>query len=485
MNLSYKVKDKNIYLVCELDSDSMIDNFSFGMLKDNSVPGLIPFDSIEGKLVYNITSKTTLERILAKNIDEKNVINIVQGIIDTMCTLDEYMVDDKSVILDNEYIYVDLKENRADLVYIPLLNKTFNEGVDKYLIQLLEMVYSKYPEYSLVEYLIGQLKNNSTTTIEEIKNILNINQIQPKSEPGEEAVQQPVKDVELQEQFTQQSYTQVKQSMEAKQMPPMEELQKQPEVQQNLSAKIKPQPMEQKAESYTQSNQHQQPVMQNVQVDISQQSGMKKKMSLYYLLTHYSEENKKKYKEQKNKNHTTSESVQQNTDFNVQNAGTGLPQQDIKQERSENEIKSERIIAKQIIPNVQGNTELNYGDTMVLNESAATDSGETTILSDMVINTTVPYIIRTRTSERISILKSPFRISKENSSVDYFIADNTAISRNHAQIISENGRYYVIDNGSKNHTYVNGKMIPVETKVEIFPGNKIYFANEEFTFFII
>lgn len=56
------------------------------------------------------------------------------------------------------------------------------------------------------------------------------------------------------------------------------------------------------------------------------------------------------------------------------------------------------------------------------------------------------------------------------------------ISRNHAKIIVENGKYYLIDCNSKNGTFINSVRIPVGNPVEIFNNSEIYFADECFIF---
>ena len=78
--------------------------------------------------------------------------------------------------------------------------------------------------------------------------------------------------------------------------------------------------------------------------------------------------------------------------------------------------------------------------------------------------------------------KPVFRIGKEKSYVDYCIADNKAISRSHANVIFKNGKYYVVDTNSTNHTYVNGKILPSNMEMEIAHGMKIRLADEEFEF---
>lgn len=95
-----------------------------------------------------------------------------------------------------------------------------------------------------------------------------------------------------------------------------------------------------------------------------------------------------------------------------------------------------------------------------------------------------PYLIRKSNYDRIDINKPVFRLGKEKSYVDYFVMSNNAVSRIHADIITENNQYFIKDNNSTNHTFVNGTMIPVNQNVEIFDGDALMLANEPFEFHI-
>ena len=93
-----------------------------------------------------------------------------------------------------------------------------------------------------------------------------------------------------------------------------------------------------------------------------------------------------------------------------------------------------------------------------------------------------PSITRKSTGEEIQISKNVFRIGKEQSYVDYFVANNSAISRSHADIITRGQKYFVVDLNSKNKTYINEQPLPPQSEVEIFDGDKLKLANEEFIF---
>ena len=134
---------------------------------------------------------------------------------------------------------------------------------------------------------------------------------------------------------------------------------------------------------------------------------------------------------------------------------------------------------------------LNEGDlddpTSLLDEDEATslliDDEPTSLLSEGP-QITYPYLIRKNSFDRMDINKPVFRIGKERSYVDYFVANNNAISRIHADIITKNNSFFVKDENSTNGTYVNGNRLTPNEEVQVFDGDIITFANEEFEFHI-
>lgn len=137
----------------------------------------------------------------------------------------------------------------------------------------------------------------------------------------------------------------------------------------------------------------------------------------------------------------------------------------------------------QLAPKTVAVQAANFGETTVLGAPA---SGETTVLGvTPSVAKPVPHLVRYKTGEKVAVNKPIFRIGKEKSYVDYFISDNTAISRSHADIVVKGNNYYLVDHNSTNHTFVNGTIIESGVENKINPGDKIRFANEEFDFILI
>ncbi len=121
-------------------------------------------------------------------------------------------------------------------------------------------------------------------------------------------------------------------------------------------------------------------------------------------------------------------------------------------------------------------------DTTLLLED---DEPATGLMADETLRQQSAHIIRIVDSQRVEISKPVFRIGKEKSYVDYFVTNNSAVSRLHADIISRNNRFFVVDNNSTNGTFINGILITEKTEIEIFDGDELKLANERFEFHIV
>lgn len=118
-----------------------------------------------------------------------------------------------------------------------------------------------------------------------------------------------------------------------------------------------------------------------------------------------------------------------------------------------------------------------FGETSVL--SAA---GATTVLSQSQLMQAAAVLVRKKNAERVVINISEFWIGKDPMKVNYCIFDNTAISRMHAKIVCRNNRFFIIDNNSTNHVYINGIMIEPNREVELFNEANIRLSDEDFRF---
>ena len=103
-------------------------------------------------------------------------------------------------------------------------------------------------------------------------------------------------------------------------------------------------------------------------------------------------------------------------------------------------------------------------------------------ISDEEATIHFPTLYRIRTDEKVAITKPVFRIGKEKTYVDFFVSGNETVSRSHADIIIRGQRCFVRDLNSKNRTFINDLPIKPDTEFELFDGDYLRLANEDFRF---
>lgn len=137
-------------------------------------------------------------------------------------------------------------------------------------------------------------------------------------------------------------------------------------------------------------------------------------------------------------------------------------------------------------PKMEFDDEEEVGNSSILSKTV-TPASEPSLLSQLDsradnLPKVNPYLIRVNNEERIMITKTNFKIGKASFGMDYQVTDNGAISRNHCTIIAKDGVYYIRDNKSTNHTYVNGQMVKSGQEVLLTHESTIRIADEDFLF---
>ena len=113
-----------------------------------------------------------------------------------------------------------------------------------------------------------------------------------------------------------------------------------------------------------------------------------------------------------------------------------------------------------------------------------TDDLEGTVTREAAVPAEVPAAYLVHHDQKIPIRQTPFLVGKYNTSIQlhYSIYDNNKVSRNHATILQENGRYFVRDNQSRNGTSVNGKAILPLQPAPLQDGDEIKLYDEVLVF---
>lgn len=495
MNFSFENQGTHTYLVYTVAEDDAVDSMSLGMLTNNKIHGLAHtlFTQMDATkfIKYDVSAKISVKQFFTGQVNKKRLIGVFNGIVDAMLSAEDYMIDVNSILLDLDYIFADVSTCETVLVCLPIVSDDLsNRDLGAFFKNIMFTTqFDQTENCDHVAKIINYLNSSPVFSLADFKKLLDT--IGGVAAPAQ--VQQPVV------QKPQQVQTPVQQPV---QTPVQQPVQQKPVVQQPVQQKPVVQPPVNQPKVQT-------PPVQN---QPAQQGTPEKKISMFGLLMHYSKENAELYKQQKaakksSQPQPAATPVQQpkkqpaqatgfaipgqstpvNQGFAIPGQQTPVQQPPVQQKAPVQQPVQQKTPVQQTVvsqpvytqPQMPQGQSMNFGETTVLGGGGI---GETTVLGATPATQVKPHLIRAKNNEKIDLNKPVFRIGKEKSYVDYFIGDNSAISRSHANVISRDGEYFVVDTNSTNHTYVNGQMIQSNVETKIAHGAKIKLANEDFEF---
>ena len=556
MSFTYENQGNNTYLVYKIGAADNVDTMSLGMITNNKIDGIVPTlftqSDTDRFIKYNISAKVSAKEFLSGVVNKKRLLGVFISVLKAIKSTEEYMIDERSLLIDLEHIYVDVSKCDAMLVCLPLVRQNEPVNIPMFFKQIMfSTQFDQNENCDYVAQIINYLNSTPVFSVEAFEKLLmdidadNLNIAASKAVVGQQKPVQPQSQSQSQPPKPMQpAMNQLKNSQAQTNMQSQRETQ---------SANNVVQPNQVNFAVPNMSPQNQNRINNNVQMGTNisgtyVETTSEKQMSMFGLLTHYSKENKQIYERQKAQRKAQKEAEKNGAAMPGQNAkpldvsfaipgqppqqrpqpaqpqrqftqsnqpqrqfaqpnqavqmnaGASRVQQTQPQPMPPTQQKPVQQVQPQPLQNQNTNTGMtgnpsvppqilenmtkagNFGETTVL--GVGSEAGETTVLGTSEAQIIKPYLLRIKNNERIELNKPVFRIGKERSYVDYFVSDNTAVSRSHANIINKDNEFYIVDTNSTNHTYVNGSMIQSNVQTKIEHGTKIRLANEDFEFFM-
>ncbi len=497
---TYENQGVNTYLVYQFQQNDEIDKLSIGMISNNVIKGVAPLvitQMDERKLAkYNVSSMVSLKQLFSGMVNKKQLVDVFKNICQTMIEVEEYMLDTDSFLWDTEYIFANVSTHEIAMVCVPVLGN--KEPIDVKLFFKQIMFDTKFDDPSYVGAIVNFLNGSELFTMESFQKEL-------EAIEKDSAVKVTTKaNVAKTVQQTPQASPAVQQSVVQQ---PVQKNVAQPVPQQNNNgysvAKVVEKQEQMKAEQEAavaqelKSSSFGIPSLSKKPSELKQSSrgGLFKK-------------SEKRVEEKsgglfggkkKSKEAPSVSAMSMSPGFKVPGAGPSdvnmlhspAPSSNVQAQSMKMEEKqfaqpapqSQPVVTSTLPQPQVASKPANFGATTVLDTP---QNGATTVLDASMMpgasGVAKPYLLRKRNNETIPVDKTEFRIGKERSFVDYFIGDNTSISRSHANIICRGNEYFVVDTNSTNHTFVNDVMIQSNLETKIESGAKIRLADEEFEF---
>lgn len=148
MDLEFRQQSvgETTYLVLDLDDDSAIDLFAMQMMAHNRLTNIVQTQIVQindrKQIQFNVTGLVKMNNRISVPRPKKEILGILNSILNAFEEVDVYMLDMNHLFLDWEHVYLDGQEN-CMLMYLPL-----DHAFDKDKIVFLQEIVSKIqPDY--------------------------------------------------------------------------------------------------------------------------------------------------------------------------------------------------------------------------------------------------------------------------------------------------------------------------------------------------
>ena len=591
---TYENQGQNTYLVYQFD-DRPIDTMALGMLTNNKIKGFAPaiYTEIDNQkfIKYNVSSHVTLSKLFMGDVRKMRLLKTFVNIVDAMQMLDAYMLDRRTIMLDRDYIYVDASTSDVSMICVPVVDEfapidereffkniifsvsfAANENGD-YVARILAYLNSVelFQLQDFKKMLEGLMSEQPAVGMQNVQPAMGAPYMQnnpyqqtPAGAPAQPqmnmkpaVMQQPVPPVQPQNRPTdigqepaiQNVYVSSGASAKDIKLAKREEMLKQQEEERAREMAKNPIAPENVDMGFAvpgmSTNQYaSKPKAAAPAVPAKKASKGKKNsgsseddISLFYLMQHYSKENKEKYKaakERKKSGNTATEApvakkqasvikpmaasaVQQPPVSNPYQAAPAQPQAPVMnnpyqaapvqpqapamanpyqaapaqpQAPAMNSPYQTALAQPQapVMNNpypapqmpAMGGMQDDYDQTTLIKNTGNTDDAGTTVLNAATKVERHPYLYQVKNGRKIYLDKKTNRIGKNREVVDICIDGNPAISRCHAIFYRVDDACYIEDLNSTNGTFVDDQQITSNCKTMVRVGSRVKLGDEEF-----
>lgn len=182
MKISYRREMKRNYLIVEPEA-VWRPGYEYQILLTNKIEGLLPFSVMQTdervRFYYEITSRQPLDRLLeGRNITAAEIKLLVFGIAAILEQLDRFLLNENSILLQPEYIYVEPDRFRLRLCLVPGQSREFCQEYGKLLEYLLGHVDHQDQDCVILAYGLYQETRKENYGITDILKLM-----QKKPEP--------------------------------------------------------------------------------------------------------------------------------------------------------------------------------------------------------------------------------------------------------------------------------------------------------------
>lgn len=509
-NLGFKT-----HLVYAIGRDDVIDKTSLDMMNNNSIPSFLPSTYMQMNedrfIKYDITSRITARQYMEGTVRKEQVLSLLESVLNALTDAEEYMIDDRTILLDLDKIYVDLAANSILLICLPVERENERTDLESFLRDLVaNLRFDENEDGSYILKLMNYLNEKKDADVPSLRALVQTLRQTGKGKPlgTVPSAQSPASGhgpVAAPPQSPRETPPHTPAGAAQKQTPPAQPPVVKPPVAQ--PPVVTPPPAKPPAGKSGGNG--------------NAGSG-EKDVSFLYLLRHMDKETLERYragKEAKNSGKAAPAAASAKAEKRKQAPkakpaapGFAIPGQDSPAVVPSTSVKTPEAPRVPVYtpggnkaaapvpaappistpapvstPRPGGRsqplpTEVDLPDPYEEDEG---DGG--TVIMDFPFPDKAesyekaPYLYHESDGKRVRINKAVFRIGRDERYNDFVIA-NRYIGHSHCHILLRDGTYYLVDDNSKNHTYVDGQQIASGQETPLKNKTRITIANDDYVF---
>lgn len=479
----YEEQEGKRYLIYEKREEDVLDTFTMEMMSNNKIEGLVPFSCIrmdrDVKMKYNITGLITLQELFSSPVRKQKFLGILESLVENMLRADEYMLDVSAYILNESFIYTSPEGSKTFMIVLPIRREGEKEEV--FLRRLLfDVTYDQTEDCSYVASLMNFLGSENSFSMKNFRDQIIRFRKNPSAEQKKEQFRKEPSDAQISNRSEN-----LKKEGTGERSTPYSDW-KIP-IPPNMDPHDK-----QKKSASIEHGSHTREKQRNLDIVFSdpEEEPEKKKKGFFSKKEKSEKKEKKRFfgkKKEKDSNSGSNDRTSEKSPL----GGIAIPGMDLigrlQAERKENEELSGQISAERNpIPIPVQHVDLerrevaqeDFGETVYMDEDAEAPTEfeeEKTPRQKFVL-------YRCSTQETFEIKEDVVRVGRSPSISEICISGNRGVGRVHAVLYVRDGQVYILDNNSKNKTFVDGEELKPDQPVMLLSGSKIRLGTEELEF---
>lgn len=175
MEIRYQREIRHNYLI--IRGNDRGEDYEMRMAEENCIGGLLPFcvkEMEDGKeFYYEITSRQPLSRMVErKPISGEELRHLILGIAGAAAEMEKYLLSEKNILLEPDYIYIEPQSYAVSLCFIPGYVGSFPDETGKLMEYLLGKVSHDDREGVVLAYELFQATRQENYGIADLLRIL-------------------------------------------------------------------------------------------------------------------------------------------------------------------------------------------------------------------------------------------------------------------------------------------------------------------------